>query len=309
MEIDAYDYDKSLFYRLLESQPKFKTKYEFVQERQGVIVCPLEFKQSYLKKFKTYYSTANSSNSSPSFDFIDLHLYLPSPFYKNHYIPLSSLAALSSLNLNSSSGGSSVLLDHSQHIYLILNDDQEGQPNEFVLINKKKQKICKQVKLLGIQKNYTENNNLYKVLIVNKPVYFRPPSISVQPFSGSSSKSKMLASSAAFTLNQINSDLDEENDENGYQLDQDDSSDNEHGSIETNMNTNNFYASNGSSKNSPAKRNKQSTKGPSNTSEFNSINQVKSFGKSIDFLHDFVGLVSANDYFDGAKIRVIKYYI
>ena len=80
-EYDVYNYDKSQFFTLLES-PKFRAKYNLIQEQQGIIVCPLDL----LKQ---------PNGLSSQTDLIDRHLFLPSPFYKNHYLPLVSLNTVS----------------------------------------------------------------------------------------------------------------------------------------------------------------------------------------------------------------------
>jgi hypothetical protein len=284
MDVDVYDYDKSLFYRLLES-PKYKTKYEFVQEKKGVIVCPLEFNLSYLNKFKknsTDFNANDSNNNnnynnrSINFDFIDLHLYLPSPFYKNHYIPLSSLTNLHNQNTNSNifnNNYQSILLDHSQNIYLIFNEDEEQ--NDFILMNQQNQ-ICKYIKLLSIQKNYTDANNLYKILIVNKPVYFRP----LINKASKKTKSSHLNSNVK-SLNSINSEPDEENFENDLNDSYIEDS--------TDIDISNLY-------NTPKKNTNTKEIHSSSTTKFNNLNEINGYGKSIDFLHDYVGLISKSDY-------------
>ena len=283
MDIDVYDYDKSLFYRLLES-PKYKSKYEFVQEKKGVIVCPLEFDLNYLNKFKKnnndFASDNNNNNGSINFDFIDLHLYLPSPFYKNHYIPLSSLTNLNNQNNNNNNNNSfnnnyqSILLDHSQNVYLILYENEEQ--NDFILMNQRNQ-ICKYIKLLSIQKNYTDTNNQYKILIVNKPVYFKPLINKPSKKTKSSNFNNNIRS-----LNAINSEPDEENDLNDSFI-----------GDSTDIDISNLY------NNTPKKnKNVKEIQLSPPQSKFNSLEEVNGYGKSIDFLHDYVGLISKSDYIE-----------
>jgi hypothetical protein len=290
MDIDVYDYDKSLFYRLLES-PKYKSKYEFVQEKKGVIVCPLEFNSNYLNKFKknnkdftidhnnNNNNNINSINGLIAFDFIDLHLYLPSPFYKNHYIPLSSLTNLNNQNNNINNNSfnnnyQSILLDHSQNVYLILSEEEEQ--NEFILMNQRNQ-ICKYIKLLSIQKNYTDSNNLYKILIVNKPIYFKPLINKLNKKNKSSNSSNNIQS-----LNVINSEPDEENFENDLNDSYIENS--------TNIDVSNLY-----NKTQEISKNAKEIQRTS-PNKFNNLDEINGYGKSIDFLHDFVGLISKVDY-------------
>ena len=169
-DYDVFDYDQSLFFRLLET-PKFSFKFEFVQQKQGIIVCPLDLKQ-------THVNTLKKQN-----ELIDTHLFLPSPYYKNHYIPLNSLMALASNNNNSNisdmiTSADSFMLDHSPQIYLILNQmsdssDQEQQLQPDLIIKYKRAQICTNVKLLSVQTAYTDNKKIYKILIVDKHLTFK----------------------------------------------------------------------------------------------------------------------------------------
>ena len=165
---DIYDYDQSLFFRLLDT-PKFRLKFEFVQQKQGLIVCPLELKQFQINNLK-------KQN-----DLIDTHLYLPSPFYKNHFIPLNSLISFASMSsyfsssndiLNVNFNDSLFMLDHSPLVYLILNSDYEQQQQPEMILKYKRNQICKDVKLLNVQTGYTNNKKTYKILIVNKRLRF-----------------------------------------------------------------------------------------------------------------------------------------
>lgn len=149
---EIYNYDRCLFFRLLQS-PKYHLKYEFIQQQQGLVVCPLKTKHSHVKHVESL---------------IESHLFVPSPFYKNHYIPLNSLISLALLN-SVSIKTSSLPLDHLQHISLILNDSNS---NELILMNGRRQ-ICKSVKILSVQTAYNENCKTYKILIVNKELYFK----------------------------------------------------------------------------------------------------------------------------------------
>lgn len=156
---EVYDYDKSLFFRLLQSV-HFRVKFEFIQNQQGLIVCPLKLYQF------------NKAKRKEVNDLIDSHLFVPSPFYKNHYIPLISLIALSSLN-SSNVLTSSLPLDHTQHIHLVLNDlNSENSNNELYLMHFRR-RICRHVKLLSIQTAFTDNFKQYKILIVNKQLSYK----------------------------------------------------------------------------------------------------------------------------------------
>lgn len=150
---EIYEYDKGVFFRLLQS-PKYAIKLEFIQQNQGLVICPV----CQLK--------LRQSNKEIN-DLIDSHLFLPSPFYKNHYIPLNSLSSLSSLV--SSNSLNSLSLDHSQQISLILSEDEN---NEFCLMSFRK-RVCKDVKLLNIQTAFTENYRKYKILIVNNILKYK----------------------------------------------------------------------------------------------------------------------------------------
>ena len=154
---EIYNYDRSSFFRLLQS-PKYRLKYEFIQQQQGLVVCPLKLK-------------LNSRQIKQSESVIESHLFVPSPFYKNHYIPLNSLSSLSLLNPISIQNNS-LPLDHSQQISLILNDLND-KTNELTLMNGSRQ-ICKNVKLLNTQTAYNDNCKTYKILIVNKELFFKP---------------------------------------------------------------------------------------------------------------------------------------
>ena len=155
---DVYDYDKSIFFRLVQSA-KHRLKFEFTIQHQGVVVCPLMLTQQKNKR------TA---------DLIDSHLFVPSPFYKNHYIPLISLIALSNLNSNISNNNTNALLqlplDHSQQIHLILSEEECS--NDLLLMNCRR-RICQDIKLLSIQTAFTENFSKYKILIISKQLVYK----------------------------------------------------------------------------------------------------------------------------------------
>ena len=161
---EIYNYDRSSFFRLLQSA-KYRLKYEFIQQKQGLVVCPLKLNT------RVKHSEAN---------LIESHLFVPSPFYKNNYIPLSSLIALPTLNLANISNNS-LPLDHSQNITLVLNNfDQSSASNELVLLNNNQRRLCKNVKLLNLQTAYTHNNKSYKILIVNRELCFKSGQSPVQ---------------------------------------------------------------------------------------------------------------------------------
>ena len=165
-ESEIYDYDRSSFFRLLQSV-KYRLKFDFIQQQQGLVVCPLKVK-------------LNNRQVKQTENLIDSHLFVPSPFYKNHFIPLNSLMSLPSLNTVHVQNNS-LPLDHSQQISLFLGNsvtsnqsNEQSTSNELVLMNYRR-RICKNVKLLNIQTAYTDDCKSYKILIVNKPLYFRQP--------------------------------------------------------------------------------------------------------------------------------------
>jgi hypothetical protein len=269
---DVYDYDKSIFFKLLEAN-KFKFKFELVQQKQGVIVCPLELKSNQIDNLK-------KQN-----DLIDSHLYLPSPFYKNHYIPLNSLIALSSLNnllLSSSSSAvisnySSFLLDHSQKIYLILNQPTGEQQSELLLMSNRVH-ICKNVKLLSIQTGYTLNNKTYKILIVNKPLYFNL----------SSFNNDVKLYNQSRYLNELPEEPGCDNDSNGDEDQQDE------------QEIDNFRHGLSNRRPVPASSNRNST--VMSQFSFANVNDVKTFGQCIDFMHDTLCIVDESQIDEAADL-------
>lgn len=149
---DIYDYDRSSFFRLLQSA-KYRVKYEFIQQQQGLVVCPLKLKLN------------NRTIKQPE-SLIDCHLFVPSPFYKNHFVPLSSLIALGSLN-STNMLTNSLPLDHSQQVSLVLRSSDE------LVVLSGMRRICKSVKLLNVQTAYTNSAKSYKILIVDKELNFK----------------------------------------------------------------------------------------------------------------------------------------
>ncbi|CAF0718997.1 unnamed protein product [Brachionus calyciflorus] len=134
-ENNVYNYDNSFFFTLLDSK-RFQTKFKQIQDQQGLVVCPLDV-------------TSSSRNPLNQQDLIDRHLFLPSPYLKNHYIPLICL----SFSLN-------------PVIYLILDDFKN------ILVFKNGQRTCENVKLLNIEHCYNDENKIYKILIINKELNF-----------------------------------------------------------------------------------------------------------------------------------------
>jgi hypothetical protein len=155
---EIYDYDRSSFFRLLQSV-KYRLKFEFIQQQQGLVVCPLKIK-------------INHRYPKQTENLIDTHLFVPSPFYKNHYIPLNSLIALSALN-SSSLQNNSLPLDHTQQISLMLSNVADQSGNSELILTNCRRRICKNVKLLNIQTAYTDDCKSYKILIVNRAMYFK----------------------------------------------------------------------------------------------------------------------------------------
>jgi len=78
------------------------------------------------------------------------------------FIPLKSLSALSNLKPLLS-----LPLDHSQQISLVFDDSAE------LIVFYHRQRICRAVKLLSVQTAYTDTNQAYKILIVNKELSFK----------------------------------------------------------------------------------------------------------------------------------------
>lgn len=152
---DVYEYDKCLFFKILESE-KFQRKFETVQEQQGVVVCPLDIKN-------------RPFNSS---DLIDKHLFLPSPYYKNHFIPLVNA------NNNSSSSRLSSSSSNDNNVNLIVDDN-----TKFNLISRDvrgaSSSICTNVKLLKTEIAYSAvNSRPYRILVVDRELVYgesKPP--------------------------------------------------------------------------------------------------------------------------------------
>jgi hypothetical protein len=258
IDYDIFNYDKSSFYSLLDTE-KFKFKLEFVQQHQGLIVCPLECK-------------IKANDSKQQADLIDRHLFVPSPFYKNHFIPLNSLLGLnaslasttsSSSSLTSTSSQSNLLLDHLQQVHLVLNDQSES--NELVLLNQNRT-ICNNVKLLNKQVAYTDDNQPYKILIVDKELKYK------------------------ISNKLIDFKYDEDDEDNDLKY-------TEIKSPQSRKSVSMFYAQNTT---------------PNATF---SLNDVKTFGQSIDFLHEMVCLTneeyyeSAADYILRKSMRLTKRYV
>lgn len=135
-EYDVYNYDRCFFFNLLDS--KFHSKFQFIQEKQGLIVCPLEV-------------LAESRDPSSHDQLIERHLFLPSPYLKNHFIPFSDPLTI------------------SPRYYLIVND--LGSPSIFIFVNGLR--VCQYLKLLSVQEGYNDQNETYKILIVNKEINFK----------------------------------------------------------------------------------------------------------------------------------------
>jgi hypothetical protein len=185
-EDDIYDYDRSPFFCLLQS-PRFYRRFEFIQEHQGIVVCPLN-------KIKVNTSDL-SKQSQKENDLVDRHLFVPSPFYKNQFIPLSSLICLASISSSSSSAKNStnfLSLDHFQSITLSIISSDKSENNYEMVLMYKKRRICQTIRLLNIQTAYTENSGKsYRILIVNDKLKYKKPS-------SSSTRNKSVES---FTLN------------------------------------------------------------------------------------------------------------
>jgi hypothetical protein len=259
IDYDVFNYDKSPFYSLLESE-KFKFKLEFVQQHQGLIICPLECK-------------IKANDTKHQADLIERHLFVPSPFYKNHFIPLNSLLGLnasvtsatsSSSLISSSSSQSNLLLDHLQQVYLILNDQSDS--NELMLLNQNRT-ICNDVKLLNKQVAYTEDNQPYKILIVDKELKYK----------------------VSYKLVDFKYDDNDEDDRDFKYT--------ELKSPQSKKSISKFYT-------------------PKATTTLNfSLNDVKTFGQSIDFLQEMVCLTneeyyeSATDYILRKSMRLTKRHV
>lgn len=138
---EVYEYDKSLFFSLLDSV-RFRHKFKLIQDQQGIIVCPLDL-------------TTQSKSSINHLDLIDRHLFIPSPFLKNHFIPLGNFTYSSNLKPS---------------IYLILDD---SKPHNEIFLIKNGEHICKNVKLLNTETGYSDTNKIYRILIINKEFQYK----------------------------------------------------------------------------------------------------------------------------------------
>lgn len=156
LEYDVYNYDKCQFFSLLES-PRFRSRYSLVQEQQGLVVCPLELIRDQVDV------------ATNQFDLIDRHLFIPSPFYKNTYVPLAALSSqsLPTTGYNATSPGITSLSSVGLHPFVHLVYTGE----EFFLVKQGKT-ICKNVKLLDTQTAYTDSDKQYKILIVDKELFY-----------------------------------------------------------------------------------------------------------------------------------------
>ena len=154
LENDVYEYDKSLFFKLLESK-RFSGTFENIQEQQGVVVCPIEIKN------RPYNSN----------DLIEKHLFVPSPFYKNHFIPL--FYALSSNR--KSSTGSRVSAKPESSVNLIVK--ATNSPRLDLTCDGKP--ICTDIKWLKTETAYSAGNSRpYRILVVDRELTYgvsRPP--------------------------------------------------------------------------------------------------------------------------------------
>lgn len=274
---EIYDYDRSSFFRLLQSA-KCRLKYEFIQQQQGLVVCPLKLK-------------LNPRLIKQSENLIDTHLFVPSPFYKNHYIPLNSLIALSSLSQSNIHNGS-LPLDHSQQISLILSNidnslDKSNNNNELILMSNRR-RICKNVKLLNIQTAYSDNCKTYKILIVNKELCFKLANSQCNQYQNRKVSTQ---------INSENDDLDEiveESDSENQALDEQINSTFESyhnrneedrlGVLEAQF-TSSFDSTHrgGVVESIPAISHRNSTF--MQEASFDSLDDVKKFGQSVDFMH------------------------
>ena len=151
---DIYDYDKSAFFRALTESHKHAPKLEAVQHQGGLIVCPLHLQN------------VDGSVCTPHTDhaLLERHLFVPSPFYKNHYVLHTPPPVASTV-------------DHFTDISLILAEsavspDDGSQQYDMAVISAARQRICKYVKLLSVQTAYSSSGREYRILVVNKPLQF-----------------------------------------------------------------------------------------------------------------------------------------
>lgn len=270
VDSDIYDYDRSSFFRLLQSS-KYRLKYEFIQQQQGLVVCPLKLKY-------------NPRLIKQSETLIESHLFVPSPFYKNHFIPLNSLKNLSTLNQNSITHNS-LPLDHSQKISLVLNTTD----NELIVMSNRR-RICKHVKLLNIQAAYTDNCKSYKIVIVNTELHFKVSTV-LQPSHHSSNNSSSKP-------DRIDEKFEDSDSETMCELDKQVNAtfENYHqnGREESKSNLESNFTSSFDSKLSGvgAQMVMESVPGVSYRNStymeevtFSSVNDVRTFGSSVDFMH------------------------
>ena len=256
---DVFDYDKSRFFRILQSA-EYKIKFDFIQQQQGIVVCPLKM-----------------SPKPPTQDLINRHLFIPSPFYKNHYVPLNSLIALASLK----SSTNVVPMDHYQQVYLILNSSKVSNPNEIHLMSAG-QRICPNVKLLNVQMAFTDNNKSYKILIVDRTLTFKSP----YSFYYNQKKQPMQI----YGENDQDLDIDDDMSQNNNDSDAfNDSYDDKMNEYYENSRRNNRRTS--LVRNSLLK---------STSNEIFSIEDVKTFGQCIDFMHEsqFIDILDESDDLD-----------
>jgi hypothetical protein len=343
-DYDSYNYDKSLFFSLLQTS-RHKLKYEFVQHKQGLVICPLKMSKALLSRSEA--------------ELIDRHLFIPSPFYKNHYVPLASLSSLSILNNSSSlvynqsslqiSSSlpspallfNSLPLDHSQQITLILVDESSHLPTnvganngtkvEMLLISGGQKRICKNVKLLSIQTAYNSNLQAYKILVVNRPLQYKRPT-KYKSNMLTQHKIQQILSNRLNNENENDSDYANNNDKNDSndeneeteeeraRLDDEDANDgDDYDEDEALLRLGGRRATimSPTPNGLPAKylnnrrRSMNSLVGASSSSpfaagapdsSFNSFNDIRTFGQSIDFMHNTVGFVQMNHEQDDFEI-------
>ena len=196
MDADVYNYDKCAFYRLLDSA-KLRAKYEMVQEKQGVVVCPLN---------------ATITNNQSAADLINRHLFLPSPLYKNHYVSLAHQIQPAHHHYHQSSEQTDINATTSQLVYLVFNNESTGG-GELVLTNESRL-TSKSFKLLGTQTAYSSRTlKPFKILIVHSPLTFAELTTTTTSVVRKSSASSLPSSASKASFVTVNDDDDDDDDD------------------------------------------------------------------------------------------------
>jgi hypothetical protein len=126
MSDEIYQYDSSDFYRTLIT--RYRKQAESVQEQGGIICVPLH--------------GVNDENLL-NLNFIQIHLFVPSPFFKDQYNSISQ----------------------PDQLKLIVDEQSES-----IRLTSKNAKIKSQMKILSEQDGYTSNFKAYKLFLIDCPI-------------------------------------------------------------------------------------------------------------------------------------------